>query len=270
MPQRDASEIVSQATAAFNAGKADAARRLCEDGLRRWPNEPTLNHCLAAMLFSCGEIKQARRCIEASLAAAPRHPPARLLAARIAEADDDPDAALAHLDHPVPASAASDRLLLRARLLGRTGRRQDAEAAWRRVLEAEPGSREAMARLGRLTWEGGDPAEAVRLLEGAVAGTCPPSTWFDLGLARQDLQDHTGAAAAFREVLAGRPDDAQAAVNLGIALQESGDLDGAMSAFAMAYRLSASTFGTIAMALSAAPHGRIWLDDAALRRLLAA
>ena len=53
-----------------------------------------------------------------------------------------------------------------------------------------------------------------------------PPVWFDLGLAKQDLRDHAGAAAAYRRVLAIKPDDAEAAFNLGVVLQETGDLDG--------------------------------------------
>jgi hypothetical protein len=42
-----------------------------------------------------------------------------------------------------------------------------------------------------------------------------------------------------------------------------------MRAYAEAYRLRPQTFGTIAMALTSAPHGRLWLDEAALRSSLA-
>jgi cytochrome c-type biogenesis protein CcmH/NrfG len=52
-------------------------------------------------------------------------------------------------------------------------------------------------------------------------------------------------------------------------LQESGDLDSAIRAYTKAYRLRPQTFGTIAMALTSAPHGRLWLDEAALRSSLA-
>jgi len=41
-----------------------------------------------------------------------------------------------------------------------------------------------------------------------------------------------------------------------------------MHAYAQAYRLRPQSFGTIAMALTSAPHGRLWLDEAALRRSL--
>ena len=107
-----------------------------------------------------------------------------------------------------------------------------------------------------------------RLLERAVASEAPAPVWFDLGLVRQDLRDHEAAATAYRKALELKPDYAEAALNLGTVLQESGDLDGAMRAYAQAYRLRPQMFGTIAMALTSAPHGRLWLDEAALRRSL--
>jgi Flp pilus assembly protein TadD len=82
------------------------------------------------------------------------------------------------------------------------------------------------------------------------------------------MHDHARAASAYRKALELKPDHAEAALNLGTVLQESGDLVGAMRAYAKAYRLRPQSFGTIAMALTSAPHGRLWLDEAALRSLL--
>jgi tetratricopeptide (TPR) repeat protein len=266
MPRPDVAVTIRQAAAAFNAGRADEARGLCEAGLQRWPDQPVLNHFLAAVLFAGGDAAAARTRVEASLRIAPEHAPARLLVAKIARTLGDGAAALAHLDR-VP-GATAETLLERARTLNLAGH-PDTRAAWRAVLQTSPQSFEALARLGRLAWDGGDRAEARDYLERAVTGDCPASTWFDLGLVRQDLHDHAGAAVAFRRAFALKPDYAEAAVNLGVSLQEDGDLDGAMTAYATAYRLRASTFGAIAMALTSSPHGRLWLDTEALRRALA-
>jgi tetratricopeptide (TPR) repeat protein len=228
-------DTLRRATAAFNAGRRDEARQLCEARLTHTPDEPALNHLLAAILFAGGQHDAARKPIETSLRVRPGHPQAQLLAARI----------LDHLDD-------------------RPARR----AAWQAVRKAMPQSREAMARLGRLLWEDGDATAAAHLLTQAVGPDAPASAWFDLALARQDLRDVAGAEAAYREVLARKPDHAEAAVNLGVVRQEAGDLDGAMEAYAHAYRLRPQTFGTIAMALTSGSHGRLWLDEDALRKSL--
>jgi tetratricopeptide (TPR) repeat protein len=159
-------------------------------------------------------------------------------------------------------------LLETARTLDQAGAGSEAEPAWRAVLQAHGQSHEAMARLGRLRWEDGHLDEAASLLERAVAGDCPASTWFDLGAVRHDLGDHAGAATAYRRALTKNPAYAEAAVNLGIVLQETGDLDAAISAYQTAYRIRPGTFGTIAMALTSAPSGRLWLNEQALRDLL--
>jgi tetratricopeptide (TPR) repeat protein len=268
MTQPSAEDIVRRATAAFNSGQREEARKLCEQGLSREPGEPMLNHLLAAVLFSQGEVQPARAHVETSLEKRPGNAAAHLLAARIARAAKDFDAALAHLDRTIAIAPQREVFLEKARTLDHAGLRPQAREAWRAILDVVPQNTEAAARLGRLAWEDGDHAIALSLLERAVSGDVPPSVWFDLGLARQDLRDHRGAATAYRKTIELKPDHAEAALNLGIVLQELGDLDGAMRAYAQAYRLRPQMFGSIAMALTSASHGRLWLDEAALRRAL--
>jgi tetratricopeptide (TPR) repeat protein len=161
-----------------------------------------------------------------------------------------------------------EAFLEKARTLDQAGLGPQARQAWRAILDVIPENIEAAARLGRLAWEDGDASLAASLLERAVQGEAPASVWFDLGLVRQDLRDHDGAAHAYRKAIEIKPDHAEAALNLGVALQESGDLEGAMRAYAQAYRLLPQSFGRIAMALTSAPHGRLWLDEASLRKSL--
>src|ERR1700733_9344445 len=104
MNQSSAEDIVRRATAAFNAGKPDEARRLCEQGLDRAPGDPMLRHLFAAVLFAGGEIPAARGHVEASLAQRPQNAAAHLLAARIARAAKDFDGALSHLDRVIAIS----------------------------------------------------------------------------------------------------------------------------------------------------------------------
>jgi tetratricopeptide (TPR) repeat protein len=273
MTNPSAEDIVRRATAAFNAGKPDEARALCEEGLRRAPDQPMLHHVLAAVLFAKGDVASARVHIEASLAKQPGNAAARMLAARIARTAKDFGAALSHLDLSIATAPQREAFLEKARTLDQASAlqkelRPQAREAWRAILKAIPQAQEAAARLGRLAWEDGDHTEAATLLERAVAGDAPASVWFDLGVVRQDLRDRDGAAAAYRKAIALKPDYAEAALNLGIVLQECGDLDGAMRAYTEAYRLRPQTFGTIAMALTSGSHGRLWIDEASLRRSL--
>jgi tetratricopeptide (TPR) repeat protein len=263
-----AEDIVRQATAAFNAGRRDEARRLCEQGLARAPGEAMLSHLLAAVLLSAGELQPARSHIEASLAKRPGNAAARLLAARIARDLRDFDGALVHLDCALALSPQRETLFEKVRTLEAADLKPQAREAWRAILEALPQSEEAAARLGHLAWEDGDHRTALSLLERATSGEAPASVWFDLGVVRQDLRDHDGAAKAYRKALDIKPDYAEAALNLGIALQDCDDADRAMQAYAHAYRLRPAIFGRIAMALTTASHGRLWLDEGALRRAL--
>jgi tetratricopeptide (TPR) repeat protein len=268
MQSTQAQDIVRNAVAAFNSGRQQDAQKLCEQGLVRQPLEPTLNHLLAAMLLARNEFASARERISASLAANPKNFAALFLAGRIARAEKDFKAALSYLKSAAALATNHDVLLETARTLDQAGAGSDAQPAWRAVLQAFPQSHEAMARLGRLCWEDGNLDEAASLLERAVAGNCPASTWFNLGVVRQDLSDYAGAATAYRQALTKNPTYAEAAVNLGTALQESGDLDSAMAAYRTAYQNSPATFGTIAMALTSSPNGRLWLNEQALRDLL--
>jgi tetratricopeptide (TPR) repeat protein len=268
MNKHSAEDIVRRATAAFNSGQPEQARQLCEQGLIRQPGDPMLHHLLAAVLYSKGEIQSARTHVETSLAGRPGNAAAHLLAARIARATRDFDSALAHLDRVIAIAPQREAFLEKARTLDQAGLRLQAREAWRAILDVIPQHPEAAARLGRLAWEDGDHATAVSLLERAVRGEAPSSVWFDLGLVRQDLRDHDGAAGAYRRAIEIKPDHAEAALNLGVVLQDAGDIDGAMRAYGQAYRLRPQMFGTIAMALTSAPHGRLWLDEASLRRSL--
>jgi tetratricopeptide (TPR) repeat protein len=261
-------DIVRRAAAAFNAGRRDEAKQLCEQGLRRRPGESVLSHLLAAVLYAEGAIGPARAHIEASLAGRADHTPARLLAARIARAANDFDAAMMHLDRAAAREPQREVFVEKARTLELAGRKAQAREAWEAILKVIPQHREAMARLGRLAWDEGDPAKAARLLEDAATNDAPASVWFDLGVARQDLREFTAAAAAYRKALDIKPDYAEAALNLGIALQDGGDPRAAMQAYARAYGLRPQMFGSIAMALTSGSHGRLWLDEDALRKQL--
>ena len=261
-------DVVRRATTAFNAGRRDEARRLCEDGLIGSPGEPMLSHLLAAVLFASGETEAAQGHIETSLIKRPDNAAARLLAARLARTAGDFDGALSHLDRAIAIGPQREAFVEKARTLDQAGLRRQARQAWKAILDVVPDHLEAAARSGRLAWEDGEIALAEKFLERAAQTEVPASVWFDLGLVRQDLRDHAGAAIAYRKTIELKGDHVEATFNLGVVLQETGLLDEAMRAYAKAYRLRPSSFGQIAMALTSASHGGLWLDEASLRRAL--
>jgi tetratricopeptide (TPR) repeat protein len=220
-----------------------------------------LSHLLAAVLFEKDDVRTARGLIEASLTKRPDNAAALLLAARIARADKDFNAALTHLDSAISIAPQRHAFVEKARTLDQAGLRQQAREARQAILKVIPAHQEAAARLGQIAFEDGDAASAAALLARATAGDAPASVWFDLGLARQDLCEYAAAATAYREAIELKPDYAEATLNLGIVLQEAGDLDAAMGAYRDAYRLRRESFGRIAMALTSASHGRLWLDE---------
>ena len=194
MSPHTAEDIVRRATAAFNAGQRDEARRLCEQGLAGQPGDPMLSHLLAAVLFSQGEIEPARGHIETSLARRPGNAAARLLAARIARAGRDFDAALSHLDRAHRAGAAAGGVC-RESPNARPGKSfaEKPAAASARGMAGDPEDRAAERRgrgtAGAAGLGGRRPRAAASLLERATAGDAPAPVWFDLGLVRQDLRD---------------------------------------------------------------------------------
>jgi tetratricopeptide (TPR) repeat protein len=257
---------VRQIVAAFNAGRQAEALRLCEAAIAQNPADPILNHIHAQSAFAVRDYAVALEAAERSLAARPDNAATRLLAGRAARALGNPNAAEQHFRR-LPASPGEAGVEL-ARTLDISGKRQPARDAWLAVRRADPSSREAAARLGRLAWEDGAFEEARHLLEFACQEQAPASAWFDLGLARQDCGDLEGAASAFQSALSGNPDDAEAAFNLGAALQELGDIDGAVSAYQAAYRVSPSTLGMITNALTSGSTGRMFIDKDALKVFL--
>jgi tetratricopeptide (TPR) repeat protein len=94
--------------------------------------------------------------------------------------------------------------------------------------------------------------------------------WFALSLQRHAAHDLAGETQALRESLRLAPERVEAEVNLGIALQDAGEMAEAMRAYGRAFRRREDSFGRIAHALATPNHGRLWLDLDALRAALRA
>lgn len=257
---------VREVVAAFNAGRHADALRLCRKALSGRPHDAVLHHLFAAGSFALQDFGAALLHAQESLKARPGNPATLLLAGRSARMLGELDLAESHFAQ-LPAGLPEARAEL-ARTFEQNGKRPQAAKAWQQAFEADPTSREAAARLGRLLWEAGDFDDARQRLEFAVTAEAPHSAWFDLGLARQDCGDLSGAAEAFKLALARKPSDPQALFNLGSVLQQLGDMDGAIGAYRDAYALSPETLGMIANVLTSGRNGLLFLDKSELRAFL--
>ncbi|WP_428377135.1 tetratricopeptide repeat protein [Lichenicoccus sp.] len=139
-----------------------------------------------------------------------------------------------------------------------------------RVLDVEPDHRDALYIAAHCQRALGRDEAALASLERAVAiDRMFAEGWYSLALLRQDRQQPGAAADAYRQVLQASPTHHEAALNLGVALQELGELEPALDAYALAYRLRAESFGRIAQSLVSGRVGALWLDPARLRQRLA-
>lgn len=172
-----------------------------------------------------------------------------------------------------PALVAVEALLALAIRHVNAGQRDRARVLCDQAVASHPPHPAVQQLLAVLCLHAGDAANAGVHAEASLAlrpGHPPTLTiandaWFQRALTLHDQRDLAGAADALRRVLQRDPARAEAEVNLGIVLQEAGDIDAAMRAYGRAYRLREDSFGRIAHALANAQVGRLWLDLDALR-----
>jgi protein O-GlcNAc transferase len=115
------------------------------------------------------------------------------------------------------------RLLLSARQLHQSGRFQEAEAAYRRLLDAEPANVDALHSLGGLLYQLGRFPEAVDAMERALRERPSDAVLLsNLGSALRDSGRWQEAEANYRRALEQAPQFADAYSNLGCLLQRTG------------------------------------------------
>lgn len=207
-----------------------------QDLLRRFPNDAEGWHEVGLTLHRAGKLEAALVAFTraAEVAQNPRHDIAR---------------------------AAS------LRELGRVGEAVD---VLRKARSRSPGNTEIALRLALGLHKLGELAAARAELEPVLNhDTTNANLWFAYGLICQDSHDLDAAVTAYRHTLELSPELAEAHVNLGICLQQTGDIAAAKATFARALQLRPDSFGRIAQALSAEPRGELWLDPERLRQSLA-
>ena len=171
------------------------------------------------------------------------------------------------------APEASDQLLQQALALHQSGRRDEAEAVYRQILEADPGCPDALHFLGVLLHQRGRSNEAAELMRRAIASdpsrpnyyvnavgpllaigcadeaivacrralTLLPASaqaFYGLGLALRNKAGHEEAAASFSNALKLEPNDPWAWNELGAELIEANQLDRAIGCFQRATELA--------------------------------
>ena len=173
--------------------------------------------------------------------------------------------ALAESAHPAHPAVQQLLAVLALRDGDSQGARRRAEAS----LALRPGHAPTLLLAGQAQQACGALHAALHSFE-QLAASAPGDhpAWFQIALIRQDLHDLPGAESALRRVLQLAPTRADAWVNLGVVLQEQGQIDAALQAYGRAHGLRDDTFGRIAHALASANVGRLWLDLGALRAAL--
>ena len=177
-----------------------------------------------------------------------------------------------------PVRTSVEELLALAIRHVNAGQRDRARLLCEQAVASHPPHPAVQQLLAVIALQDGDATAATELARASLVlrpGHAPTvklasDAWFQCSLARHGEGDLAGEVHALREVLRLAPERAEAEVNLGIAVQDGGEIDAAMRAYGRAYRLREETFGRIAHALATPNVGRLWLDLDALRAALRA
>ena len=241
---------LAEARAAFAAGAADVAARLCEAVLATRPKDVPALTVLGAALERLGRGAEALAVLGRARTLAPRRADAHYAYGTVAAATGDHEAAVAAyrraLEIDPAMREAHNNLGLALMVLGDAegaaaayrralaieagyvaalsnlggalealGDLAEAEGCYRRALTLAPSKAPVLSNLGRLLYERGVLDEAETLLGRAVvAAPTFAKAHANLGLVRDARGDFTGAVTAFRRALACEPDHEGAVVSL--------------------------------------------------------
>lgn len=138
-------------------------------------------------------------------------------------------------------SAHLERLFAIAMTHHRAGRLDEAERAYRGILDLEPRHPDALHLLGVLAHQSGRHALACDLIRAAIAQNArTPSFHNNLGNALKARGALAEAVGAYRQALAIKPDYPEAHYNLGVTLHAQGDGEEAIDSYRRALSLRAN------------------------------
>ena len=148
-------------------------------------------------------------------------------------------------------------------------RHRDAITALEAGIILDANNTHALLSLAKCWRAIGQPRKALEQLQ--KAEKLEPGNWniwFALGLINEDLHNTNAAIEAYRRCVGLKLDFHEAHINLGLALQHSGQLEQGLLSYKAALSLRPGSFGRIAQSLSSASQGQMWLNLGKLRQSL--
>jgi tetratricopeptide (TPR) repeat protein len=223
---------VDRAMDALRQGDVAQARRLCLEIIRNRKNEPVPWRLLGVIDAARGDLEAARQALETSLDLDPLQGETLLELGRLAATQGRSEEALQRLREAAALDSGARVITRIGEALGNLGQVEEAEACFRRALDADPSIAAARFNLALARLAAGSPEDARHLLEEVVAvrPDLAPA-WLQLGGSLNALGRYQEAVEAFRQHLALVPDSPVGLTWLGASLQFLGDFDAAERAY---------------------------------------
>ena len=260
-PRASRHSAFESALAELRAGRIERAEVLCDRILHSAPQDPAAHQLAATIAFRRGRLGGAARWASSSLSLRPDHLPTLIIAARVARASGDFAQARVWLDRASRLDPDRKELAFLTCLTLIESGDGKARSVSEDLLLRFPNFVDGWREIGEALRKAGHLETAVLALARAAESCADPIDFARLGVALQTINRPLEAIVAFRRA---------AHVNLGLNLQNCGDLNAAMDSYRHAMRLRPDTFGRIAQALTSAKKGYLWLNLARLRRSLEA
>lgn len=133
------------------------------------PNDATAQWKAGTMLLLSGEFQEARKRAEKALAIAPRNPDAEVLLGNALAGLKDFDSAVKEIEEAIRIDPSVAALTSLASVQAARGNREDAEAAFRKAVQADPKRISSHLSLAQFLWLTGRTPEAEQSIRAALA-----------------------------------------------------------------------------------------------------